>query len=107
MLQTIRNFRSRGSASEKAKVIHLQRIGIIVSSIGVSLLFVELGLGCALVPKHCVPVIPITSASNCIGLIILLLLVLRKPSERWPIVTLAIASIFSVGCIFALMTMIP
>jgi hypothetical protein len=105
MLHTIRNFRSRRSASEKAKVIRLQRIGIIVSGIGVALLFVEFGLGCTLVPRNCVPVIPIASTGNCIGLIILLFFALQKPRERWPIVALAFASILSVGCLLVLMSM--
>jgi hypothetical protein len=108
MLRNVFNFRLRRSNVEKAQVVaRIQRIGFIVLGILVALLFAEIGIGCALVPRRCAPTISVISVGVCIGLLVLLLLVFLNPRERWPVATLAIGITVSVGCLFIVLAVMP
>jgi hypothetical protein len=104
MLRKLFDVRSHRSPAEKAEAARrVQRIGLIVVGIGIALVFAELGLACALVPRLRAPAISIMSGGLCATMLVLVSLAFRYPSQHWPVWMVAIASMLAMPCLLALM----
>jgi peptidoglycan/LPS O-acetylase OafA/YrhL len=108
MLRMLSDFRSRRSSTEKAEVARrLQRLGLIIVCIGLAVVFAEMGIGCALIPRRCAPAISFASAGICMAMLVPVLLAFRNPMQRWTVKALAMTSIVALACLFVLMVNMP